>query len=133
MEELLCQLLKVYGVNDVRQTEMHMTEPLLPEPTYFKVEIAIEMLKRYKSPGVDQILAELTQAGSNTLCSEIQKLNNSIWNKEEFVIVPIYIKSKKIDCSTYGGISLLPITYKILSNIPLSSLTLYIQIDEIIG
>jgi hypothetical protein len=42
-------------------------------------------LERYtrKSPGIDQILAELIQAGGETLHSEIRKLFNSIWNKEE--------------------------------------------------
>jgi hypothetical protein len=39
--------------------------------------------KRHKSLGTDQILAELIQAGGEILCSEIQKLINSIWNKEE--------------------------------------------------
>jgi hypothetical protein len=55
-----CQLLNVHGVND-RQTEIH--EPLIPEPISSVVEIAVEKLKRYKSPGIDQIPAELIQAG----------------------------------------------------------------------
>jgi hypothetical protein len=38
-------------------------EPLVPEPSSYEVEIAIEKFKRYKSPGIDQILAELIQAG----------------------------------------------------------------------
>jgi len=33
--------------------------------------------------GIDQIPAEMIQVGGTTLCSEIHKLNNSIWNKEE--------------------------------------------------
>jgi hypothetical protein len=37
-------------------------------------------LKKYKHPGCDQMLPELTQAGTKTLLSEIHKL---IWNKEE--------------------------------------------------
>jgi hypothetical protein len=48
-------------------------------------------LKRYKSPGSDQI-----QAGGATLHSKIYKLINSIWNKEklldewkESIIVPV--------------------------------------------
>jgi hypothetical protein len=57
-----CQLLNVHGVNDVRQTEIHTAEPLVPEPNSSEVEIAIEKLKRYKSPGTDQIPAELIQA-----------------------------------------------------------------------
>jgi hypothetical protein len=78
-----CQLLNVHGVNDVRQTEIYTAEPLEPEPSPCEVEIAIEKLKRYKSPGTDQIPAELIQAEENTLRSEIHKLINFIWNKEE--------------------------------------------------
>ena len=43
------------------------------------------------------------------------------------IIVPIYKKSDKTDCSNYRGISLLPTTYKILSNILLSRLTPYAE------
>jgi len=59
--------LNVHGVNGARETEMHTDEPLVPESICFKVEIAIRKLERYKSPGTDQILAELIQAGSKTL------------------------------------------------------------------
>jgi hypothetical protein len=41
-------------------------------------------LKKYKSPGSDQILAELIQAGGEILLSAIHKLIHSVWNKEEF-------------------------------------------------
>jgi hypothetical protein len=67
----------------VRQIEIHRAEPLVPKPRSFEVEIAIAKLKKYKSPGSDQSLAELIQAGGETLWSEIHKLINSIWNKEE--------------------------------------------------
>jgi hypothetical protein len=40
-------------------------------------------MKRYKSPGSDQMSAELIQAGRETLWSEILKLINSFWIKEE--------------------------------------------------
>jgi hypothetical protein len=40
-------------------------------------------LGRYKSPGSDQILAELIQARGETSLFEIHKLINSVWNKEE--------------------------------------------------
>jgi hypothetical protein len=40
-------------------------------------------LKKYKSPGTNQIVAELIQAWSETLRSEIHKLIDSVWNKEE--------------------------------------------------
>jgi hypothetical protein len=41
-----CQLLTVHGLNDVRRTEMHTTEPLVPEPSYFEVEIDMEKLRK---------------------------------------------------------------------------------------
>jgi hypothetical protein len=55
--------LNVHGVNDVRQTELHTAEPVVYEPSVFEVEMAIEKLKRHKSPGSDQIAAELIKAG----------------------------------------------------------------------
>jgi hypothetical protein len=120
-----CQLLNVHGVNDVRHTKIHTAEPLVPEPSSF--EVAIEKLISYKSPGIDQIPAELIQAGGKTLRSEIHKMINCIWNKQELpeqwkesIIVPIYKKGDKTDCSNYRGISLLLTSYKILSNILLS-------------
>jgi len=36
----------VNGVIDVRQTEIHTTEPLVPDPSAVEVEMAIEKLKR---------------------------------------------------------------------------------------
>ena len=50
---------------------------------------------------------------------------------KESIIVPIHEKGDKTDCNNYRGISLLPTTYKILSNILLSRLTPYAE--EIIG
>jgi hypothetical protein len=98
------QLLNVRGVNDVRQTEIHTAEPLVPEPSAFDLGMAIEKLNRHKSPGTDQIQAELIKAAGRTICSEIHKLINSIWNKEdlpedwkESIIVPVYEKSDKTD------------------------------------
>jgi hypothetical protein len=126
--------LNIHGVNDVRQIEVHTAEPLVPEPSAFEVEMAIEKLKRHKSPGIDQIPAELIKAGGRIIRSEIHKLIISIWNKAELpeewkesVTVPIY----KTDCSNYQGISLLSTTYKSLSNILLSRLTPYAE--EITG
>ena len=40
------QLLNVHGAKDVRQEEIHTAEPLVPEPSAFEVELAIEKLKK---------------------------------------------------------------------------------------
>jgi hypothetical protein len=53
----------VHRAGDVRQAEMHTAEPFVPKPSSSKVEVAIGKLKRCKSPGVEQIPAELIQAG----------------------------------------------------------------------
>jgi hypothetical protein len=58
-----CQLLNVHNVSEVRQIEIRTAEPLVPYPSPSEVEIAIARLKKYKSPGSDQILTELIQAG----------------------------------------------------------------------
>jgi hypothetical protein len=100
---------------------MHTAEPFVPETIASEVEVAVGKLKRYKSPGVYQIPAELIQAGGETLRSEIHKLTKLIWNKEELphqwkesVVVPVHKKGDKTDYSNYRGISLGSASYKIL-------------------
>jgi hypothetical protein len=53
------QLFNVHVVSNVRQTEIHTAESLVPKPSVFEVEIPIEKLKGDKSRGNDQIPAEL--------------------------------------------------------------------------
>jgi hypothetical protein len=64
--------------------------------------LAIEKLKCHKSPGIDQIPAELIKVGGRTIRGAIPKLIIAIWNKEklpeewkESVIVPIHKKGEK--------------------------------------
>ena len=85
---------------------------LSPMPFFFLVEMAVEKPKRHKSPDTDQNPTERIKAGGRTIRSEIHKLINSVWNREELpeewkdsIIVPIYEKGGKTDCSNYGGIS----------------------------
>jgi hypothetical protein len=87
------------------------------------------MLRKYKSPGSDQIPAEVIQAGAETLLSAIHKLTNSVWNKEELhgqwkesIIIPIHKMGDKTTCSKYCGILLLLTSYDMLSDILLSRL-----------
>jgi hypothetical protein len=40
------QLLNVHSISDRRQMEIHTCEPLIPEPSPFESEIAIENCKR---------------------------------------------------------------------------------------
>jgi hypothetical protein len=131
------QVLNAHGVHDVRQMDIHTAEPLIAEPSLVEVEIAIGKLKSYKSPGTDQIPAELIKAGGETY-SQIHRLICSIWNKEELprqwkesIIVPTCKKGVTNDCNNYRGISLLSTAYKILPKILLARLTPYV--NEVIG
>jgi hypothetical protein len=43
----------VHNVRDVRQIEVHTSEPSVPGASGLEVEIAIVKFKKYKSPGSD--------------------------------------------------------------------------------
>ena len=83
MEDAFLSADSLHGVSDVGQTEIHTAKPLVLEPSAFEVEMGIEKLKRYISPGIDQIPAVIIKAGGRTIRSKIHKIINSIWNKEE--------------------------------------------------
>jgi hypothetical protein len=65
VEEIFVRYTHTHGVNDIRQTEMHTVEPVVPEPSPYEVEIAIEEFKRY----IDEIPVVLTEAGRSRLLS----------------------------------------------------------------
>ena len=100
------------------------------EPIAFEFEMATEKLKRHKSPSICRIPAELIKTGGRKIRSENNQLINSNWNKEELheewqgsINLPAYNKGDKTDCGNFRDISLLSITYKILSSIMPSRLT----------
>ena len=55
----------------------------MSEPSALEFELAIEKLKSHKSPGIDQIPAELIKAVCSTIRCTINELIIAIWNKEE--------------------------------------------------
>jgi hypothetical protein len=80
--------------------------------------MAIAKLNSHKSPGINQIPAELFKAVGRIIGCEIYKLIISIWKKEELpeewkesIIVLIYKTGNNTDCITYRDISILPPTY----------------------
>ena len=78
------QLLNVLGIDYVRQTEIHTAEPILLEPSAFGVEVTTEKLKRYKSPSIDQILAEMIKAGVGQFILTSINIQNYSTNKCTF-------------------------------------------------
>jgi len=76
-----------------------------------KNELPIKELRRYKTPSINHIPAELIKAGGRTIHSELHKLIHSIWNNKELpeqwkdsIIVSVYKKGSKTDCSNCRGI-----------------------------
>jgi hypothetical protein len=81
------------------------------EQCLFEIEITTEKWKRYKLLSINQILVEVIHTGGETLCSEIYKVINCIWKKEqlphqwkESIIASIYKKGDEVDCSNYQHI-----------------------------
>jgi hypothetical protein len=99
--------------------------------------MAIEKLKRHKSPGIDQTPANCLKQGTEQFAR--RSINTNYFSIEEelpkecrgSIIVPIYKTGDRTECNKYRGITLLSTTYKILSNILLQKLTPYAQ--EITG
>jgi hypothetical protein len=93
-------------------------------------------LGKYKLTGSDQIPTQLVHAGIENSVISINSLILFGIGKNYLVsgrnlLLQIYKKGVQTDCSNYHGILLLSMSYQILSNILLSTLSQYT--DEIIG
>jgi len=98
----ISKLFHVHGFYDVRHIDVQTAEPLVPEPSAYELQLAIEKLKGQKLPGINQIPSELFKVGGRIIRSDICKLINSVWNKEKLpeekkqsITVPIYMKGDK--------------------------------------
>jgi hypothetical protein len=78
LKNYFSQLLDVHNIGDVRQIEVHTAESLVPGPCHLEVKIAVAKLKKYKSPGSDEIPAKLIQVRGEILLSAIHKSINSV-------------------------------------------------------
>ena len=104
------------------------------QPSYEEVAHVIKCLKNHKAPGKDQILAEFLKKGGETSWRRIHHLVKLIWTQHKIpddwtigVIQPINKKGDKSECSNYRAITLLNITYKVLSRILYSRLVEYTE------
>ena len=64
-----------FGNSDVRQTKIHTTEPLVPDPSFFDLKL---LLKSCKLRGTDKVPLELLQTEGHTLHSEVHTLVYSL-------------------------------------------------------
>lgn len=93
-------------------------------PEIWEVEEAIKSLKNNKAPGEDLINAELLKYGGDYLVREVHSLIEKVWQEEQMpndwnmaLICPIHKKGAKTERQNYRGISLLNVTYKVMSKI----------------
>jgi sorting nexin-29 len=98
----------------------------------------IQCLKKHKATGTVQIVAEFFKKGEETLWRRIHLLVKLIWTQHKIpedwsigIIHPIQKKGDKLECSNYRGITLLNVTYKVLSGTLYNRLAEYAE--EILG
>ena len=89
-----------------------------------EVKRTIDNLKKAKSPGMDNISAELLQTAGERIIPYITKLLNKVFQSSYFpinwataIVVPLFKKGDKDIADNYRGISLLSIPSKILTAI----------------
>ena len=106
----------------VTDTEEELMEEDHREPLITEIEWAIKNLKKEKSPGIDNITAEMIQASGGIkvyyeMCKKIW--NTGIWPTDwkRAVFIPIPKKGDTQDCSNYRTISLISHASKILLKI----------------
>jgi len=128
------QLLNLHGINKVRQTETHTLDPLLPKPSCFELQITIERLKSYKTPGIDHVQAALFKQEGIYYVLRCTNVLILFWTRKNChssgrnPLLYLFVKGgDKIDCNNYTGKSQLLTTYKILTNFLVSNLTPYVK------
>ncbi|XP_060665754.1 uncharacterized protein LOC132798055 [Drosophila nasuta] len=96
----------------------------IPLPSHDEVRVAIMRLKNNKAAGADGLPAELFKAGGEELIRCGHQLFCRIWLEESMpnhwnlsVLCPVLKKGDPTICTNYRGISLIAISYKVLSSV----------------
>ena len=121
------------AILDCSQPSEEDLQPILRE----EVEIAVASLKKGKSAGVDNILAELVQAGGETMIDVLTEICNKIWRTGEWptpwtqsLIITLPKKGNLQLCQNYRTISLISHSSKVMLKVILNRLKP--QAEEII-
>lgn len=106
------------------KTPEQKKETNLKTPTYEEMMEIVVKLKNRKSPGPDKIEAELIKFADESIWQRLYQLIKEVWEKREMpqdwtkaLICPIHKKGSRSVASNYRPISLLNVTYKILSQL----------------
>ena len=122
------------AVLDCSQPPEEDLQPILRE----EVEIAVASLKKGKSAGVDNIPAELVQAGRESMIDILTEICNMIWRTGEWptpwtqsLIITLSKKGNLQLCQNYRTISLISHSSKVMLKVILNRLKP--QAEEIIA
>ncbi|XP_062137632.1 uncharacterized protein LOC133846936 [Drosophila sulfurigaster albostrigata] len=96
----------------------------IPLPSHDEVRVAIMRLKNNKAAGADGLPTELFKAGDEELIRCMHQLFCKIWLEESMpndwnlsVLCPVLKKGDPTISTNYRGISLIAISYKVLSSV----------------
>jgi hypothetical protein len=99
-------------------------------PTEEEIREATRSLKNFKSPGEDELPAELFKSGGPALFRQLTELFGVIWTQERVpaawsrsIVVPIFKKGSRTGCCNHRGISLTPIVSKLFAIVILRRLS----------
>ena len=103
-------------------------------PNVEEVKRAIKALKDGKTPGIDQIYAEMLKVDEQITATVLTDILRDIWESEEAplswktcLIVKLPKKDDLTNCNNWRGRMLLSITYKVLSRVVLNRLTTTVE------
>src|SRR5215813_11694461 len=96
----------------------------LPGISVIEVHKAVKNLKCGKAAGVDEIRPEMLKAGGTITVQWLHRIMQKAWEEgripddwNKAIIVPIYKKGHRMECSNYRGISLLSVPGKVYASI----------------
>lgn len=138
LAEYFRNLLNTDPPTNTLHTDTPECNPDSEPPSRQEIEESIKSLKNNKAPGEDGIIAELWKLNDPQITEMLHGIITDIWTTETIpndwktaIVHPLHKKGDKTDPNNYRGISLLPVTYKILSKILLNRLES--QTDHLIG
>ena len=97
-------------------------------PSRGEIKASVSQMNNNKAPGMDGITAEILKNGGEKMNNLLEQVIQSVWESEvpqdwrDAILVSLYKKGSKSDCSNFRGISLLSIVGKLFSRIILNRL-----------
>ena len=120
---------ELQGDNRVLNTEESQNEDSEDIILMSEIQEAIKMLKKDKSPGVDNIPGELIQAGGEHMATALHNICNQIWKNVKWpqswtrsLVIPLPKKGDLKVCNNYRTLSLISHPSKVLLRVILNRL-----------